>query len=61
MGWGLEQVPNALFEKATQSNVTAMIYYLKVRYWERWGENQPQPLIKIPPMQFIVETMAVKS
>ena len=61
MGWGLEQVPNALFEKPTQGNITAMIYYLKVRYWVSWGENQPQPLIEISPMQFIVETMAVKS
>ena len=28
---GLHSVSNALFEKATQGNVTAMIYYLKVR------------------------------
>jgi hypothetical protein len=32
--WGLEQLPNALFEMATQGNVTAMIYFLKVRYRE---------------------------
>jgi hypothetical protein len=38
---GLNQVSNALFEKATQGNVTAMIYYLKVRDRENWGENQP--------------------
>jgi hypothetical protein len=25
------KVSNALFEKATQGNVTAMIYYLKIR------------------------------
>ena len=27
----LNKVSNALFEKATQGNVTVMIYYLKVR------------------------------
>ena len=28
-----------------------MIYYLKVRDRENWGENQPEPLREIPPMQ----------
>ena len=51
---GLNQVSNALFEKATQGNVTAMIYYLKVRDRENWGENQPKPLTEIPPMQIIL-------
>ena len=37
---GLNSVSNALFEKATQGNVTAMIYYLKVRDRENCGENQ---------------------
>lgn len=32
--WDVEQLPNALFEMATQGNVTAMIYFLKVRYRE---------------------------
>ena len=41
---GLSKVSNAPFEKATQGNVTAMIYYLKVRDRESWGENQPEPL-----------------
>jgi len=36
---GFNKVSNALFEKATQGNVTAMIYYLKVRDRENWGEN----------------------
>jgi hypothetical protein len=44
---GLNKVSNALFEKATQGNVTAMIYYLKVRDRENWGENQPEPLREI--------------
>ena len=47
---GLNNVSNALFEKATQENVTAMINYLKVRDRENWGENQPEPLREIPPM-----------
>jgi predicted transcriptional regulator len=51
---GINQVSNALFEKATQGNVTAMIYYLKTRDRENWGENQPEPLKEIPPMKIIV-------
>ena len=34
---GLNQVSNALFEKATQGNVTATIYYMKVRDRENWS------------------------
>lgn len=37
---GLHRVSDALFEKATQGNVTAMSYYLKVRDRDNWGENQ---------------------
>ncbi len=51
---GINQVSNALFEKATQDNVTAMIYYLKTRDRENWGENQPEPIKEIPPMKIIL-------
>ena len=54
---GLNKVSNTLFEKATQGNVTAMIYYLKVRDRENWGENQPEPLREIPPMQIVLSHM----
>ena len=54
---GINQVSNALFEKATQGNVTAMIYYLKTRDRENWGENQPEPLKEIPPMQIVVSSV----
>jgi hypothetical protein len=57
---GLQSVSNALFEKATQGNVTAMIYYLKTRDRANWGENQPEPLRDIPPMQIVVDSRAVK-
>ena len=58
---GLNKVSNALFEKAThQGNVTAMIYYLKVRDKENWGENQSEPLREIPPMQIVVDSMALR-
>ena len=53
---GLNQVSNALFEKATQGNVTAMIYYLKVRDRENWGENQLEPLREIPPMPIVIDS-----
>jgi hypothetical protein len=32
-----------------------MIYYLKVRDRANWGENQPEPLREIPPMQIVVD------
>ena len=51
---GLNSVSNALFEKATQGNVTAMIYYRKVRDRANWGENQPEPLREIPPLQIVL-------
>jgi hypothetical protein len=35
-----------------------MIYYLKVRDKENWGENQPEPLREIPPMQIVVDGRA---
>ena len=57
---GLNNVSNALFEKATQGNVTPMIYYLKVRDRVNWGENQPEPFREIPPMQVVVDSRAVK-
>ncbi|ETN92145.1 hypothetical protein U062_00007 [Gammaproteobacteria bacterium MOLA455] len=58
---GLNQVSNALFEKAIDGNVTAMIYYLKVRDRENWGENQPEPLREIPPMQIVVDSRTVRN
>jgi hypothetical protein len=58
---GLHSVSNALFEKATQGNVTAMIYYLKVRDRQNWGENQPEPLRDIPPIQTVVDSRAVRN
>lgn len=47
---GLHKVSNALFEKATQGNITAMIYYLKVRDRDNWGENQLEPFLEIKTM-----------
>ena len=49
-----------LFEKATQGNVTAMIYYLKVRDKENWGENQRESWRRIPPIQIVVDSRAVE-
>ena len=56
---GLNQVSNALFEKAIDGNVTAMIYFLKVRDRENWGDNQPEPLREIPPINIIVDPRAL--
>jgi len=56
---GIHKVSNALFETAAQGNVTAMIYYLKVRDRENWSENQPEPLREIPPMQIVLHGAAL--
>ena len=53
---GIEKVSNALFNKAVQGNVTAMIYYLKVRDRENWGENQLGSLKEIPPIQIAISS-----
>jgi hypothetical protein len=37
-----------------------MIYYLKVRDRENWGENQPELLREIPPMQIVVDSRALE-
>jgi predicted transcriptional regulator len=58
---GLNQVSNALFEKAIDGNVTAMIYFLKVRDRENWGEYQPELLREIPPINITVDSRAVRS
>ena len=57
---GLNQVSNALFEKAIDGNVTAMIYYLKVRDRENWGECQPELLREIPPMQIVLDSRVLE-
>jgi hypothetical protein len=38
-----------------------MIYYLKVRDRENCGENQPEPLREIPPMQIVVDSRAIRN
>jgi hypothetical protein len=35
-----------------------MIYYLKTRDRENWGENQPEPLKEIPPMKIILNKIS---
>jgi hypothetical protein len=44
--------PSRAIKKATSFNVTAMIYYLKTRDRENWGENQPEPLKEIHPHDY---------
>ena len=44
---GLSKVSNALFEKATQGNVTAMINYLKVR-------DSLKQYVSIPPKKIVL-------
>jgi predicted transcriptional regulator len=43
----LNKVSNALFEKATQGNVTAMIYYLKIR-------DSLKSYVSIPPKKIVL-------
>jgi hypothetical protein len=57
---GLHSVSNALFEKATQGNVTAMIYYLKVRDRANWVENQPEVIREIAPMKIVLTAVPAR-
>ena len=54
------KVANAVFEKATHRNVTAIITS-QGRDRKNLGENQPEPPWEIPPMQIVLDGWAWKS
>ena len=56
---GINQVTNKLFEKAIDGDNTCMIFYLKTRDRESWGDQYVEPVKEIPPIQILVDKDAV--
>ena len=56
---GINQVTNALFEKAIEGDNTCMIFYLKTRDRESWGEQYIEPIKEIPPIQITIDPRAI--
>ena len=52
---GLKEVTNALYEKAIAGDNTSIIFYLKNRDRESWGEQQHAPTIDIPAINIVVD------
>jgi DNA repair exonuclease SbcCD ATPase subunit len=47
---GLQDITNALYEKAMSGDNTSMIFYLKHRDRDNWGEQLIEPVKEIPPI-----------
>ena len=56
---GMEEITNALFEKAKAGDNTSMIFYLKTRDRENWGEQYIEPVKEIPPINIVVDSRAM--
>ena len=56
---GMNQITNALYEKAVNGDNTAMIFYLKTRDRENWGEQYVEPVKEIPPINITVHPDAI--
>ncbi len=56
---GMQVITNALFEKAKSGDNTAMIFYLKTRDRENWGEHYIEPVKEIPPINIVVDPNAI--
>jgi predicted transcriptional regulator len=56
---GINQVTNKLFEKAVDGDNTCMIFYLKTRDRESWGDQYVEPVKEIPPIQILVDPDAI--
>lgn len=56
---GISQVANKLFEKAVDGDNTCIIFYLKNRDRESWGDQYVEPVKEIPPIQILVDKDAI--
>ena len=56
---GINQVANKLFEKAIEGDNTCIIFYLKNRDRESWGDQYVEPVKEIPPIQILVDKDAI--
>lgn len=57
--FGINDVANKLYEKAMEGDNTAIIFYLKHRDRESWGEKHIEPAQEIPPINIIVDSRAI--
>ena len=58
-GKGIQTITNRLYEKALEGDNTAMIFYLKTRDRENWGEQYIEPVKEIPPINISVHPDAI--
>jgi hypothetical protein len=58
---GINQVANKLFEKAIDGDNTCIIFYLKNRDRESWGDQHVEPVKEIPPINITVHPDAVNA
>lgn len=56
---GINQVTSALFDKAIDGDNTCMIFYLKSRDRESWGDQYIEPIKEIPPIQITIDSSAI--
>lgn len=56
---GMDKITNQLFEKAMGGDNTAIIFYLKHRDRENWGEKHIEPVQEIPQINIMVDPRAV--
>ena len=56
---GMDKITNKLFEKAMEGDNTAIIFYLKHRDRENWGEKYIEPAKEIPQINITVDPRAI--
>jgi len=56
---GIHDVANALYEKAIGGDTMSIIFYLKKRDRESWGDEYIEPVKEIPPINIIVDADAI--
>lgn len=56
---GINKVTSALFDKALEGDNTCMIFYLKSRDRESWGDQYVEPVKEIPPIQILIDPSAI--
>ena len=57
--YGMDKITNQLFEKAMGGDNTAIIFYLKNRDRENWGDKHVEPVQEIPQINIMVDPRAI--
>jgi hypothetical protein len=56
---GIHKITNQLFDKAMSGDNTAIIFYLKNRDRESWGDKHIEPVQEIPQINIMVDPRAI--